>query len=281
MTHAAASVLPRSSAPRSRAARLLLLFLATCIALPAQAWGQLGHRLVARLADDGLTPQTRAAIADLLQGEADPTLAGIANWADALRGSDPGLGRRSATWHYVNIGADDCRYDAARDCPRGNCVVAAIEAQRRILADPRRSSADRLKALKFVVHFVGDAHQPLHAGHADDRGGNDYQVNYHARGSNLHAFWDSGMLNAQQLDEDAWLARLRALPAPAASAVPVGIAQAWAEQSCRVTLAPDFYPRGHVVNDDYVARHIGTIEQQLRDGGARLAAVLNDALGQG
>jgi len=283
MTHTTA---PASSvfsgASRTFAARFLLGLLAVSVALPAQAWGPLGHRLVARLAEDDLSPQTRAAIAQLLQGEADPSLAGIATWADNLRGSDPGLGRRSASWHYVNIGESGCVYEAARDCPRGNCVVAAIEAQTRILADPRNSRERRLNALKFVVHFVGDVHQPLHAGHAHDRGGNDYQVNFRARGSNLHAFWDSGLLNAKGLDEDAWLARLRQLPAPPAhSPVPVGAAQAWAEQSCRITLAPGFYPQGHVLDEAYVARHAGTIEQQLRDGGARLAAVLNGALGHG
>lgn len=267
-----------SAPPTRRPPRWLAALLALSFALPAHAWGPLGHRLVARLADTDLTPEARAGIARLLQAEADPTLAGIANWADELRANDPGLGKRSSRWHYVNIGDAGCVFDAARDCPRGDCVVGAIQAQAAILADPSRSDAERRQALKFVVHFVGDVHQPLHAGHADDRGGNDYQVNWRGKGSNLHSLWDSGMLNAQRLDEDAWLARLRALPAPApVSPLPPRAPQLWAEQSCRLVATPGFYPSGHVIGDAYVAAHLPTAETQLRLGGARLAATLNEA----
>src|SRR5690606_31977477 len=150
----------------------------------------------------------------LLQGEAEPSVAGIATWADNLRGSDPGLGKRSAPWHYVNIGEAGCRYESQAHCPDGGCVNEALEVQTRILADRGRSDAERLQALKFVVHLVGDAHQPLHAGHRHDRGGNDYQLNYRGKGTNLHSLWDSGMLRTRKLDEDAWIERLRALPAP-------------------------------------------------------------------
>ena len=262
-----------------RPARWLAALLAISVVLPAQAWGPLGHRLVARLADDDLTPQARAAVARLLDGEADPTLAGVANWADQLRANDPDLGKRSARWHYVNIGDPGCAYDDARDCPGGNCVVAALEEQVRILADPGRSDAERRQALKFVVHFAGDVHQPLHAGHAEDRGGNDYQVNWRDKGSNLHSLWDSGMLNAQGLDENAWLARLRALPAPApVSPLPARAPQLWAEQSCQLVAAPGLYPQGHVIDDAYVTTHLPQAERQLRLGGARLAAILNQAL---
>ncbi|AKC88169.1 endonuclease [Pseudoxanthomonas suwonensis] len=259
---------------------LLSLPLALALALPAQAWGPLGHRLVARLAEPDLTPQARATVARLLAGEPEPTLPGIANWADELRSSDPGLGRRSARWHYVNLDGDGCGYDAARDCPRGDCVVAALEKQTAILADPGRTDAERRQALKFVVHFVGDVHQPLHAGHAHDRGGNDYQVNYRNKGSNMHSLWDSGLLNARRLDEDAWLARLRALPAPPpVSPMPADAPRLWAEQSCRVVAAPGFYPRGHVIDEAYVDAHLPIAERQLRLAGAHLAATLNAALG--
>ncbi|WP_372018822.1 S1/P1 nuclease [Pseudoxanthomonas sp. 10H] len=269
---------PSSRPLRRRPSPWLAALLACSVALPAQAWGPLGHRLVARLAEDALTPQARAGIDRLLQAEPDPGLAGIASWADDLRATDPGLGKRSARWHYVNIGDPGCAFDADRDCPGGDCVVAAIETQARILADRSLSDAERRQALKFVVHFVGDVHQPLHAGHAHDRGGNDYQVNWRGKGGNLHSLWDSGMLNAQGLDEDAWLARLRALPAPAAvSPLPARAPQRWAEQSCRVVVAPGFYPGGHVIDQGYVDAHLPVAEAQLRLAGARLAATLNAA----
>jgi hypothetical protein len=273
--------LPRAIFHMCRPASCLAALLALSLAsLPAYAWGPLGHRLVARLAEDGLSPQARTGIDRLLKGEADPSLAGIANWADELRANDPGLGKRSARWHYVNIGDPGCAFDAARDCPNGDCVVVALEALSRILADASRSDAERLQALKFVVHLAGDVHQPLHAGNAQDRGGNDFQVNWRGKGSNLHSLWDSGMLNAQRLDEDAWLARLQALPAPApVSPLPAAAPRLWAERSCRIVAAPGFYPRGHVIDDAYVAAHLPTAEAQLRLAGANLAAMLDTALG--
>lgn len=251
------------------------------MALPAHAWGPLGHRLVARLAEDGLTVQARAEVDRLLRGETDPSLAGIASWADELRGSDPDLGRRSAPWHYVNLGESGCRYEAARDCRDGACIVAALDEQARILADHTRSDAARQQALKFVVHLAGDAHQPMHAGYAHDRGGNRYQVNFNGKGTNLHSLWDSGMLASRGLGEEAWLARLRALPAPAAIAVAVDAgsgARPWIEQSCRLAVAPGVYPAGHVIDAAYVDAHLATEERQLRLAGARLAALLNASL---
>ena len=111
----------------------LLAVALALLPLPAHAWGPLGHRLVALLAWDDLTPQARRQVEILLRGEPDPTLAGIASWADDLRDNDPVLGRKTARWHYVNIGEHDCRYDAQRDCAGGNCVVEAIRAQTAIL----------------------------------------------------------------------------------------------------------------------------------------------------
>lgn len=247
----------------------------------AFAWGRLGHRLVAALAWDDLTPAARAQVAQLLQGEADPTLPGIASWADELRENDPQLGKRTSKWHYVNIGEDDCRYLQARHCANGDCVVEAIKAQTAILADTARPKAERLQALKFVVHFVGDVHQPLHAGFAHDKGGNDVQVNLDGRGTNLHSLWDSGMLNAAGLDEAAWLKRLRAMPL----AVPMArdplppASVAWAEDSCRIALRPGLYPSRAKIGAEYVQAWRLVAEMQLRRGGAQLAATLNAALG--
>ncbi|CAN7218208.1 S1/P1 nuclease [Pseudoxanthomonas sp. LjRoot168] len=264
---------------------LFVLALASACALallpvPAQAWGLLGHRLVALLAWDDLTPVTRLQIDALLTGEADPTLAGIAGWADDLRKNDPVLGRQTANWHFVNIGEHDCVYLQRRDCPDGNCVIEAIRKQTAILADTRRTRAERLQALKFVVHFVGDAHQPLHAGYARDKGGNDAQINWNGRGTNMHTLWDSRMLVSTGRSEQAYLQHLRTLPRPALAAMTLPPpAATWAEQSCRVVTQPGFYPRRAKLEQAYVDTHLPIAERQLRAGGVALAAVLNKALG--
>ncbi|WP_142125642.1 S1/P1 nuclease [Pseudoxanthomonas sp. 3HH-4] len=258
---------------------LALSFALALLPMPAHAWGPLGHRLVALLAWDELAPDTRRQVEALLQGEPDPTLAGVASWADDLRENDPVLGRKTARWHFVNLGEHDCVYVQSRDCPGGNCVVDAIRAQTAILADTRRTRAERVQALKFVVHFVGDVHQPLHAGYAHDKGGNDVQVNWNGRGTNLHTLWDSRMLVSTGRSEADYLRHLRALPKPSVGAITLPPpSSAWAEQSCRVATQPDFYPRRAKLEQRYVDRHLPVAERQLRAGGAALAAVLNEAL---
>lgn len=263
--------------------RSLVALLLLSLALPAGAWSRLGHRLVGELAARELTPAARAEVADLLRGEPAPTLAGVSTWADELRDNDPGLGKRSTKWHYVNLGERGCRYDAARDCPGGDCVIEAIRKQAAILADRSRPRAQRVQALKFVVHFVGDAHQPLHTGHARDRGGNDFQVSLEGdsrdrRGSNLHAVWDRELLRSADLDEKTYRWRLRDIALPSRSPATVADAAHWAEHACRIVLQSGVYPPSRKIGREYFDRWRPVADIQLRLAGRRLAGVLNEAL---
>ena len=245
----------------------------------ALAWGAQGHRLVARVAETRLDPQARAEIDRLLAQEPDASLASIAPWADQLRKEDPDLGRRSASWHYINMAEDGCIYQQPRHCPDGNCVVEALKEQSAILADRGRSDAERLQALKFVVHLVGDLHQPMHAGYGHDRGGNNYQLQYNDRGTNLHSLWDSGMFYPLRLGDDQFLARLQALPAHDASdpALHSNIA-VWAEQSCHIARQDGIYPQERKLDDHYADQWRPTAEAPLVLAGERLAALLNERL---
>lgn len=259
----------------------LIIACALFAAPAAYAWGPLGHRLVARLAEPLLTPPAQAEVQRLLAIEGLDSLADIANWADDVRANDPVLGKRSAKWHYINIGEHACSYDAARACPGGDCVVEAIRAQAAILGDRARSDAERLQSLKFLVHFVGDIHQPMHAGYARDRGGNTVQLQLHGKGTNLHRVWDRELLASADLGEDAYARKLRLdperLPSDTGPHVPAALAM-WAEQSCRTATAPGVYPRVSVLYDGYLQRYRPTAEAQVRVGGARLARLLNAEL---
>lgn len=264
--------------------RILLLAALLClVAAPAHSWGPRGHRLVGHIAEAGLTPAARARVDALLLGVEDEekrSLAGISTWADELRGSDPRLGQESAPWHYVNIGESGCDYAPARDCPRGDCVIEAINRQARALADPGRSNAERLQALKFVVHFVGDVHQPMHAGYARDRGGNTVQVNLRdgtrdGRGTNLHALWDSGLFYGLRESEQRHLATLQALDI---TAPPGSDPAAWAAESCAVVLQAGVYPAQARIGQDYVDRWRPVAEERVVIAGRRLAGLLNRAL---
>ncbi len=265
--------------------RLIFALLLLVFAAPAFGWSKQGHQLVGELAQSELTPAARAEVDRLLAGEPEPTLAGVSLWADEIRAEGNELGERSRRWHYVNFAGQGCDYVPARDCPDGNCVIGAINAQRAILADRRQPLSARREALKFLVHFVGDAHQPLHAGYRNDRGGNDFQVNYRGKGApdgegtNLHGVWDYWLLRSANLDNVGYVARLRKLALPAdparASDTP---AAAWTIESCRLITSASVYPAKRRITDTYLDLHRPTAEVRVRQAGARLAALLNATL---
>lgn len=257
----------------------LLGLLLTCPAI-AGAWGAQGHRIVGHLATAELSPAARAGVARLLAGEADPTLAGVSTWADELRDTDPALEKTTARWHYINFPRNQCQYAPPRDCPDGKCVVAAINRNFLILSDRKRSDAERRQALKFLVHFVGDVHQPLHAGDRPDRGGNDYQVNYRGEGWNLHSVWDKLIVRSRGLDPLAYAAVLQRQPPLPRDPTRTSQTPAldWTLESCRLVQQGALYPPKHVIDDAYLARHRPLVEQRLRQAGSRLAAMLNYAL---
>ena len=231
----------------------------------ALAWGAQGHQVVATLAQASLNPKAASEVHRLLALEPGETLASISTWADEHR--DPA----TTAWHYVNFPPSSCSYEAARDCPDGNCVVGALNRQLEILASGA-PDAERLLALKYVVHLVGDVHQPLHAGYADDRGGNRYQVQAFGEGTNLHALWDFGLIRNLRLDIVKLSARLRLTPLPS-SRGELDVAR-FAEESCRIVGTPGFYPE-RKVDDAYIARFTPIMEQRLAIAGARLAGLLN------
>ena len=139
------------------------------LALAANAWGPQGHEVIAALAQARLTTVAKAQVDKLLALEPGATLASISKWADKQRSP------ATAGWHFVNFPKGNCSYAPQRDCPDGNCVVGAIMQQLEILGSAAPPE-ERLTALKYVVHLVADVHQPLHAGYAEDRGGNTYQL---------------------------------------------------------------------------------------------------------
>lgn len=260
-----------------RAFTVVVLLLAA--APSAWAWGPDGHRIVAELAERRLSEHARAAVAVLLCEEAGAGLAAIANWPDEVRREK--AWRHTMPWHFVNLPDLSCDYDPVRDCPDGECIVAAIERQTAVLADATAAHEKRVAALKFVVHLVGDVHQPLHAGLKSDRGGNDYQVNVGGEGSNLHRIWDSTILAGQAQDWREYADRLEREPyAIAVGSAAGGTPLDWALESCRAIGAHGLYPpdRDHLIDEAYLERLRPLAEQRLRLAATRLARVLERAL---
>ncbi len=265
---------------------LFVLVAALLAPAPAGAWGRDAHRIVADLAQARLNPVARAEVARLLTLEPAATLADVSSWADDQRRD--GLAEVAGSpadrrTHFVDF-MGGCEYVQARDCPDGRCVIAAINRQFLVLSDAHRPDAERLVALKMLVHLVADAHQPLHASPVDDKGGNDYQVSVDGQGSNLHAVWDRLLLDhalaKDGRDAAGFTAGLQAMPPLPADATAQSDRPAldWALESCRLVRDGGVYPPGHVIGDDYLDAHRGQMETRLRRGGDRLADMLNDAL---
>jgi len=296
------------NAPHSRSSRILVLrrlawlaaVLVLAIAAPVVAWSALGHKLVGELAQRHLTPAANAEVALLLKGEAEPTLAGVATWADTMRDSDPERFKQTSRWHYVNLSSDKCSYRPERDCKDGQCVIAAIDAQRAILADRSQPLDKRRDALKFIVHFVGDIHQPMHANAHDDQGGNKYQISLrtdiepeaYARdryvggvmGTNLHSVWDFYVLAERGLALDEYADRLDHEPWPPVMDHGALTPASWASESCRLTDLRQLYPKTpdgkdlHKLDRSYSEKHRALAEQRIRIAAWRLAALLNETL---
>lgn len=261
--------------------RMILLLAALFAApLPALAWGPQGHQIVGALAERQLRPAARVEVARLLSGEPVPTLAGVANWADEVRAAESGTARSTSRWHFINFKGGACAFVPARDCPDGNCVVAAINRNFLVLADHARPDNERRDALKFLVHFIGDVHQPLHASPFDDRGGNDFQVNYHGTGRNLHGVWDSLILQKSALSVSDYADVLSRQSPPPADPTRRSDRPAvdWAVESCRLVQDGKIYPQKHLIDDAYLDANRALAEQRLRRAGSRLADMLNYAL---
>jgi hypothetical protein len=239
------------------------LIAALCVPLQTLAWGAEGHQVIAKLAESQLTPKARGEVNRLLAQEPDATMASVSTWADEHRNP------ATAPWHYVNFPRGACTYVPERDCPDGKCVVGAINRQVEVLGS-NTSDDKKLLALKYVIHFVADVHQPLHAGYGDDRGGNSYQLQAFMRGSNLHAVWDTGLIRYLNQDADTLTARLSKAGVTGA---PFNAINA-AEESCRIVAKPSFYP-GRLVDANYIEEYTPVMEQRLSAAGARLASLLN------
>ncbi|HEY7634366.1 MAG TPA: S1/P1 nuclease [Gemmatimonadales bacterium] len=236
-------------------------------------WWDLGHRIVARIAEQRLTPHARKAVRDILEGQ---SLADASVWADNIRqyrhDADP--------LHYVNIPLSDTRYDPPKDCPNGRCIIAAISAEQRVLSNPATSPNDRAEALRFLIHFMGDLHQPLHVADNGDRGGNRRTVYLAGDSTNLHKVWDGQLLEHQGLTEPAYLDVLqREMDTMDLKALERGTVVDWAMEGHRIAAERVYrLPRDGRLGEGYIQASRPLIDHALIAAGVRLAKVLNDAL---
>jgi hypothetical protein len=259
-----------------------VLFLSLIILAPlrAEAWGVSGHRIVAMIAENHLTQRARLRVTQLL-GD-DVTLASVASFADEIRNSRP----ETKQFHFVDIPLAANNYDSNRDCPEtdeGDCVIAAIERFRRELSSEGESVGRRRFALKFLVHLIGDMHQPLHCADNNDRGGNDVKVTWFGRsgkGINLHSVWDSLIIEEAALEDAEFAEALEeGLTTQSIQTRQSGTIIQWALEAHKAARNHAYrIPRNKRLGQAYYDRTFAVVDEQLLRGGLRLAKILNDTL---
>lgn len=270
---------------------LLIIFIPLC---PVHAWWEYGHETVAQIAQANMSAKARANLQRLL--EAAPLLGtpncplhnikDVSVWADCIKGDQLRWGYTSS-WHYQNV--DICKpFDLKSACAGGNCVSAQIDRNFALLKDKSLPPNVRLEALAFLVHFVGDLHQPLHAGDRSDRGGNDLKANYGVMpGYNLHSVWD-GLLADRAISAAPTI--VRSFSDSERAATNAGTTRDWSKENWEVSRdfaykrAVDGDPCGAkpgqpvTIDEADIAASRAVLRQQVERGGLRLAKLLDDAL---
>ena len=249
-----------------------------CSPLPSLAFGPTGHRVAGHIADGYLCGKTRAALAPLLAGK---SLAEAGLWPDTIRRAPEW--QHTQTWHYINVADHGSVTRAARK--NGDNVLSALARFEAQLRDESLPVGQRSIALRFVVHFVADIHQPLHVGRAEDRGGNRIAVLVDGRESNLHAVWDAELLRPPGRPSPRdWARSLPRPSGPEASRWQRDQPDTWGRES--QALRGQVYAFGRaddpaVLPAGYLAGARAVVERRLVQAGVRLAGRLNAMLGPG
>lgn len=237
------------------------------------SWGSDGHKIVAQIAEDQLSPNAKTHLLTLLDGQ---SLSSVANWADSIKSNSQWA--HTKPWHFVDI-ADGEDYHQEHSHPEGD-VISAISDMVKVLKNSSASIEEQKNAAKFIIHFVGDIHQPLHVGRPDDRGGNNIKVIFNGKNMNLHSLWDSAMITLQKMD---YLSYARSLQG-----------QKFLSASYDITEFPfstvvledlqsrkniyDFKVEGNQVvklDKAYMDKNLITMNSRLLYGGQRLAGLFN------
>jgi hypothetical protein len=272
---------------------------AACLALllipaPALAWWEFGHATIAEIAMARASPRTRVAVRALIVQSrqlATPTcpirtIADASVWADCIKGLRERFSYQSS-WHYQNV--DICKpFDLKPACADGNCVSAQVTRNAKLLADKGLPLRERVMALAFLVHFVGDLHMPLHAGDRSDRGGNDLKAgygDYTGTRLNIHSIWD-GYLAERAISSPAGGAE--GLLGETAPGMAAGSVEDWSRESWTVSRDAVYAtalgdpcgpkPARAMLDNAKIAALVPVARLQIARGGMRLARLLDEAL---
>ncbi|MDX1603509.1 MAG: S1/P1 nuclease [Salinimicrobium sediminis] len=249
----------------------VFLFVSTFSFASENDWGRTGHRATGEVAEQYLTKKAKQKVREILNGS---NLAFVSTYGDDIK-SDPAY-RKYGPWHYVNLEAGETKYTKEKANPDGD-LVQAIKTCVAALKDKNSTADEKAFYLKMLVHFVGDLHQPLHAGRGEDKGGNDIQVRWFGDGSNLHRVWDSEMINDFQMSYSELAHNSDELSKAEIKEIQKGSVLDWMYESKE--LANEVYASvetGEKLGYEYMYEWFPVVHDQLQKGGLRLAKILNE-----
>lgn len=263
-------------------ARFICGLLLATTSVQVFAWGQNGHRIVGQIANSHLTKTTQKALLPLLGGD---LLAEVGTWADEMR-SDPApfWQKESSRWHYINVAVpkdfDAAHYHTPQTKEEVKDIYGGILRCIAALKDKNTPLAERQFYLRFLVHLVGDIHQPMHTGHAEDRGGNSIDVKFFSELTNLHSLWDTELLESQNLSFSEFAAFINTQDEQLIKTYLTSSPADWLKES--MALSETIYQSAAPVNNarpelsySYIYEQLPVAEQRLLQAGIRLAGLLN------
>jgi hypothetical protein len=286
--------------------RPLSLFLCLALAAPSFAWWETGHRTVARIAAAYLKPETRTRVAQILGVKDTPQSVANAMAAASIWPDETKVQTKTGKWHYIDLALQDSKKDWKKRCPEGeDCVTVRIDIFEKQLAKRTPTGVSDRDALRYLIHFVGDIAQPLHAASNADLGGNCEQIKTFGEARNLHSLWDGGIVNSFH-ESDVRLADnlqgyIGRLSGGDRKDWAKGDPEKWAWEShtiakekiygrLHIPLQPVVFPKtcqaapGEIANfrpyidSAYINDMKPVVRDQLSKAGLRLARLLNEAL---
>lgn len=253
--------------------RILFFLFSFSLIQNVYAWGPVGHMIVGQIAQDQLSIKAKNAVDKLLEGQ---SVAEVSNWADSIK-SRPEWAM-TKPWHFVDI-PDGQSYETIPHSHDGD-IITALNEMVNTIKSPKSNLLSKQQALMFVIHFMGDIHQPLHVGRPDDQGGNAITIQFENRKMNLHSLWDSGMITIQQMDYLSYARNLQAhnFLFDAIEATDIPFEQIINENMSvrkQIYMFDTIADAPIILDRVYFKRNIDVMNAQLLSGGKRLATLLN------
>ncbi|MDV7185704.1 S1/P1 nuclease [Lutibacter sp. TH_r2] len=252
----------------------VIVIIAVFFIIPLKAnnpnWGQTGHRTIGDIATKYLKGKTKRNINEILDGQ---SLVIVSTYADEIK-SDRKYSKYSV-WHYVNKPFEKTYQDAEKN-PKGDLVTGIKECVA-ILKNKKSSKEAKAFHLKMLVHLIGDLHQPMHVGLREDKGGNDFQVQWFGKGTNLHSVWDSKMLDSYNMSYSELTTNIPEFSKEQIKFIQKGTFEDWVNETGELAkITYGSAKSGENLSYRYMYNHFKLATEQLQKGGIRLAKVLND-----